>query len=130
MSELMTRTNGEVAAAEQAPERPVYVPHTDILETADGYVLLADLPGVAQDDLDVTYEKGILTIKASPSLPAHEGFHLAYGEYQGGNYYRTFRLSDQLDPGGISASIKDGVLRVVLPRPESASRKITVNVVD
>lgn len=107
-------------------DRLTYAPRTDIVEAQAGYVLLADLPGADESTLEVTLEKDVLTIQAQPAEAELGGAHLGYGEYQAGDYYRTFRISEQLDSSKVEASLKDGVLRVVLPRPAKVSRRIEV----
>lgn len=132
----MTDTNREMAkkeatvpeGVERTKPRRVFKPDVDIIERKDDTLLTADLPGVDEHSLDITLEKNILTIKGmvEHSLPA--GYRLAYEEYAVGDYERVFTLSDEVDKDRIQASIKNGVLRLVLPKAAAAkSRKITVN---
>ena len=90
------------------------VPPVDIYETADELVLLADLPGVRREDLDLRLENDLLTIRATP-------YHLAPGEavqreYELVNFFRQFELSEQVDQDRVSAEMKHGVLTVHLPK--------------
>jgi len=107
----------------------VYMPHVDIVSTADGMVIIADMPGVEEKDLDITLEKDILTINGYVSAPvlAPEGYELSHAEYGVGDFYRSFTLSDEIDRDHIEAALKNGVLTVRLPKaPEAQARKITI----
>jgi HSP20 family protein len=101
-------------------------PPVDIFETEDALTVVADLPGVSKDDVDIRVEDNVLTIKGKShyGLPAHairEEFGL-----QG--YYRQFRLSDEVDQYTISAETKNGVLTITLPKAEkSKPKQIKVN---
>ena len=127
-----TQLQKQEAQAPQGAEftrtRRVFMPRADIYETPDGIVLLADMPGVDEKGVDLTLEKNILTItgRVEPEvLP--ENARLAYEEYEIGDYQRVFTLSDEVDREGISASLKNGVLRVTLPKAGAAkTRKISV----
>ena len=104
-----------------------FIPRVDIYETEDTVVLLADMPGVDENSVDITLEKNILTINGFANRQAPEGFEPAYAEYKFGNYERTFALSDEVDREQIEATVKNGVLRLVMPKAEAAkTRKITV----
>ena len=101
---------------ENTRDRLVFIPRADIYEAGDQIVLLADVPGVDEKSIDITLEKNVLTIKAlvEPDEPAN--YTQTYREYQVGDYQRSFVLSDEIDRNGIDASVKDGVLRLVLPK--------------
>jgi HSP20 family protein len=112
---------------ERTREARVYLPRTDIYETDDDILLLADVPGADQDSIDITLEKNILTIAAYVDPPQREGYSLIFCEYGVGNYERSFTLSDEIDREKIEAKVKDGVLRLVLPKAGPArTRKIAV----
>lgn len=112
--------------AERTRSSTVYLPRVDIYEQDDHTILLADMPGADENSIDITLEKNILTIRGYVDEPM-EGYGLAYGEYGLGDYERTFALSDEVDRNKIQASMKDGVLRLVLPKAEEArARKIAV----
>jgi len=107
----------------------VYLPRVDILSNENGILILADVPGVNEEDIDITVEKDVLTINGyvSSTTPVPEGYELAYNEYGVGDYQRSFTLPDEIDRNGIEASLNHGVLRVELPKaPEAQARKITV----
>jgi HSP20 family molecular chaperone IbpA len=121
------RENETSELAERTRTGRTYVPRVDIYETAEGVVLLADMPGVDENSLDITLEKNILTIEGRVSVERPQGYDLAYAEYGVGDYHRTFALSDEVDRNKIEASLKNGVLRLTLPKAEAArTRKIQV----
>lgn len=104
-----------------------FVPRVDIYETENTVVLVADMPGVNENGVDITLEKNILTIKGYAEPQAPDNFEPAYSEYHFGNYERTFALSDEVDREQIEATVKNGVLRLTMPKAEAArTRKITV----
>lgn len=116
----------EREGAERTRTSMVYMPRVDIYEQDEHTVLLADMPGVDENSIDITLEKNILTIRGYVEEPM-EGYGLAYSEYGVGDYERTFALSDEVDRNKIEASMKDGILRLVLPKaPEARARKIAV----
>lgn len=105
----------------------IYRPLADIVETPEGVTLMLEMPGVAADDVDITLEKRVLTIRGKVHPTAPEKLQLAYAEYGEGDYERAFTLSDDFDPDRIGAEVAHGVLTVTLPRvAEAKPRKITV----
>jgi HSP20 family protein len=113
--------------AERTRPRRVYAPRTDIYETDQGLVVLADMPGVSPNGVDVTLEREVLTIRGRVEDETLKGFTPLYQEYETGNYERVFTLSEEIDRERIEASVKDGVLRLVLPKaPASQARRIRV----
>jgi HSP20 family protein len=90
-------------------------------------VLRFDVPGVTQDKIDVTVDKGVLTVSATREEAKAEGENPVARERLFGSFTRRVRLSDQLDTDAIEASHHDGVLEVRIPVREAAKpRKITV----
>jgi HSP20 family molecular chaperone IbpA len=108
---------------ERTRERRCFVPKTDIYETEEDIVVVADLPGVDQNSIDITLEKNILTIAAfgNPTLP--EGFNLLYAEYEPGDYQRSFRITSDIEHDEIEATVSNGELRLRLPKADSAKVK-------
>ncbi len=105
----------------------VYVPRVDILSDENGIILLADLPGVDENNVDITVEKQVLTITGYVTSTIPEGYELVRNEYGIGDFQRSFTLPDEIDRDGIEASISHGVLRLNLPKaPEAQAKKITV----
>lgn len=111
------RLNGE------RTHHPVYRPATDIFETDDHIVLIADMPGVSPGDVEVTLERRVLTIRGYAHPPAPEGYRQIYSEYGIGDYERVFTLTEDIDQDGIRATTSNGVLRLELPKTASARPK-------
>jgi HSP20 family protein len=119
--------------AEQAPsaERTrcgcCYRPNVDILEQENELVVLADMPGARNDAIDINFEDGQLEIYASVAPRHVEDRECLLHEYDVGDYYRSFRVSEAIDAAKISAEYAEGVLTLHLPKAESAKpRKIAV----
>ncbi len=105
-----------------------FIPRADIYEDEGQMVIVADIPGVDENSVDITLEKNILTINAYVESPVPEGYALAFSEYEVGDYQRSFKLSDEIDREKIKATVKDGQLRLFLPKAaELAARKISVS---
>ena len=106
----------------------VFAPNVDILEAGEEILLAVDMPGVDAKSVDITIEKNVLTIHGSVDLDIPEKFKLAREEYCTGDYERKFTISQEVDSEGIKASVKDGVLRVTLPKSDKAkTKKIAVS---
>jgi len=117
----------EEQGAERTRTGQYYRANVDILEKQDELMLVADMPGVKSDGIDINFEDGVLTIegKLKSRYDEHSDFLLA--EYGIGNFYRTFRVSEQVDSSRIHAEYGNGVLTVHLPKAEEAKpRKIQV----
>ena len=113
--------------AERTRDQMAFVPRADIYETEAAIVVVVDMPGVNEDSVDVTLEKGVLTINGYVDPHAPEGYSLALAEYQVGDYVRSFSLSNEIDQSAIEATLKDGVLRLNLPKiTEAMTKRITV----
>ena len=109
--------------AERTRDRPAFVPRADVFETNEAITIVADMPGVDENSVDIALEKNVLTIRGYVDLTEPEGRSLAYTEYRVGDYRRAFELSDQIDQDGIEAVLKDGVLRLHLPKVTEAKRR-------
>jgi len=119
------RTPARTETRERTPDRPVFVPPADIYETRDNIVAVAEMPGVAPDGVDITLERRVLTIRGRNAGYEHTGYQRVYNEYADGDYERVFTLSENIDRDRIEATLKDGVLHLVLPKSETAKpRKI------
>ncbi len=128
--QMMENQKEEVTNTEETErirDRQVYIPRADIYETKDAIIVMADVPGADESSLDITLEKNVLTIYASVEPEQPEGYSLIYQEYGVGDYERSFILSNQVDRNKIEATVKDGVLRLELPKAaEAQARKISV----
>ncbi len=125
--ELQVREKQEVkAGAESTRNVPVYVPPVDIYESKDAIVILADMPGVAPEGVDVDLRDNQLTLTGKVKFEENKE-RMLLQEYGVGDFYRQFTLSSRIDQGKIEASMKDGVLVLTLPKAEVAKpKKITV----
>ena len=101
----------------------MYVPHVDIVETEDALEIFADMPGVTRDTVEVTLEQRVLRIHGRAEMPLPEGLAPLYLEYQPGDYERAFTLSGAVDPAGIEARVRGGVLHLKLPKAGPAKRQ-------
>ncbi len=115
------------STAEATKPGPIFTPAVDIFETDKAITLLADMPGIQAKDLTIDLREGVLALSTHvPSEETTEEMDLLR-EYQSGNYYRKFNLSDVIDQSGIEAKLTDGVLRLTLPKIEAAApRRIEV----
>jgi HSP20 family protein len=112
---------------ERTRDRLAFVPRADVYETDEAIFVVADVPGVDENAVDITLEKDVLTINGYVEPVFPEGQDLAHCEYRIGDFVRAFTLSDQIDREGIAATVKDGVLRLRLPKlTEARTRKIAV----
>lgn len=116
----------KVESVANSADRRAYVPSVDIMDAKGETVLVMDLPGAADGDVDISIEKNVLSIKAQQADMEFEGMKLAYSEYGIGDYQRSFVLSDEVDRDNISAVMKDGVLTLKLPKSSPVSKKIAV----
>lgn len=108
-----------VTAARSMPMPGTFLtPPIDIYEGPEGLVLEADFPGVPEDLLSIQLEDNVLSLYGKVSPPTWTGAKLLHGEYQPGDFCRSFILSDEVDRARITASLKNGVLRVTLPKAE------------
>ncbi len=106
--------------------RRAYIPAVDLIDSDSEVLLIADVPGVPEGGVDLSIEKNILTLTATPSDGVIAGKKLEYSEYGVGEYRRSFSLSEEVDKDRISATLKDGVLRVRLPKTAPVTKKISV----
>ena len=119
-------TPDEVARIERAPGGATYSPRFDIWENDDEMILYGDLPGVMPEDLDVRFERPVLTIHGTVR-PRHQDIKLLHCEYGVGNFHRAFTIGDAINADRISAELKNGVVTVHLPKSEKVKpRRIEV----
>ena len=106
----------------------VLTPPVDLYENADEYRLVADLPGVSQDDVQLELERGELTLSATRTL-SREGETLALGHREG-DFRRVFRIPSEVDAARVEASFDQGVLQIRLPKSEGHKpRRIAIEAV-
>ncbi|MGW8223424.1 MAG: Hsp20/alpha crystallin family protein [Syntrophobacteria bacterium] len=126
--EIQVRNKRELESeAERTKPGPVFVPAVDIFESEAAITLLADMPGVSSENISIDLHENQLTLsgEVEPLISEKEGYLLQ--EFETGTFHRQFTLSDRIDQKAITATVKDGVLRLVLPKAEKAKpRKIEV----
>ena len=116
-----------MSEAERTRDRRAFVPRADIYETDDEIIVVADMPGVDENSVDITLEKNILTINAYAEPAEPENYTLTYAEYETGDYQRSFTLSNQIDQDNIRATVRNGVLQLCMSKAGPAkARKIVV----
>jgi HSP20 family protein len=127
MSALTQTEQRPPAAPANGAQRVAYVtPAANILETAESYVLEAEMPGVGKDGLDVTVENGELVIVGRRADKETPGAAL-YRESRPLDYRRVFDLDPSIDTGRITAKMEQGILTLTLPKAEQVKpRRITV----
>lgn len=138
--ETLAPVNGPTSSTELVTQRPpkpepeperdrtVFMPPIDIYDSGEGLVLLADLPGVTIESLEIQVQDNRLTLygRVTPTLPVEA--RLLHQEFEWGDFLRSFILSDEVDHDQITAKLTNGVLEVVLPRtPKAEPRRIQVN---
>ena len=117
------RTQGETTKNET-----YYAPQVDIYETEKEVIVVADMPGVEPDGVDLSLEDNVLTIQGRRVEEKHSG-RMVLEEYEPGHYLRRFTVAETIDQEQIEASLSDGVLRVRLPKAAPAQpKKIAVKI--
>jgi HSP20 family molecular chaperone IbpA len=116
-------------SAEKTADTRALLPRVDVFEDERGITLLADLPGVPRDQLDIKVDGDTLTIEGAVATTTPAGLQPAYVELRVPRYRRAFTLSRELDAGHIEANLKDGVLNLRIPKQAHAQpRRVNVQV--
>ena len=112
-----------------AAAAPVFRPAIDVREDEEGYELVADVPGVGKDDVEIRFEDGVLELKGERPDGGDEEARWFRRERQAGTFVRRIAFRDEIDVDAIDATVRDGVLRVRLPKAAgSKPRQIPVTV--
>ena len=122
------KTDKQIATGRGESTRgvPEFIPQVDIYEDKNGITVLADMPGVDKEGVSIDLKEDQLTINGRVS-PAEDKGTVLHREYEVGNYFRQFTLTDLIDREKITAKMADGVLTLTLPKAEKAvPKKITV----
>ena len=129
IKQVFERFFGEADADSSSVVTSQWTPRVDIKEEAGRFVILADVPGVEPKDIDISMDKGILTIKGERRAEKKEETErFSRVERMHGVFHRRFALPDSANPEQITASGRHGVLEISIPkRPETTPRKIQVN---
>jgi HSP20 family molecular chaperone IbpA len=96
----------------------VFRPDVDILERGDAYVVYADLPGADEQSVNVRLDRGKLSLDAGLATLPDPAWRPLHVEYRFGGYHREFQVSEEIDPDGVSASMRNGVLELRLRKAE------------
>lgn len=119
---MRPKARHDAAGPESTRGPAIYAPVVDIYETESELLLLADLPGVNPGDIDLRYERGELALSAKAPRLDQRG-RLLHAEFEPGDFYRIFRVSEAIDASRIEADYKQGVLLVHLPKQEQVKPK-------
>jgi HSP20 family molecular chaperone IbpA len=129
MNQDVTQVRTDTAASKASRQEAALLPPVDVIEDATGITLVADLPGVSKDTLQLRVDGDQLSIEGEMVLPVPTGMEATYAEVTLSRYRRAFTLSKELDPEQVSAELKHGVLRVRIPKAAHAQpRRISVQV--
>jgi HSP20 family protein len=126
--ELQVREKQQLQGeAEHTRPGLIFTPLVDIFESEQNITVLADMPGVAGEGVSIDLQNNELKITGEVEDQGSEKERYLLREYNTGRFHRHFTLSDHIDQSKITASMKDGVLRLVLPKAEKAKpRRIEV----
>jgi HSP20 family molecular chaperone IbpA len=123
----VTEGRSKTPATAESSRRLVHAPRVDVRETSDAFHVVADLPGVDQDGVEVTVERDVLSIVARTKREAPEGYRRVYGPPAATEYRRAFTLSEKIDRDGIQATLKLGRLSLTVPKArEALPRRISI----
>ncbi len=119
----------EAPVSEERERVRTIVPPVDVYENSEGIILLADMPGVPKENLDVQVDKDVLTIKGKIAKVVPDNLKPLYAEFGAAEYERAFTLGADVDISKIDARISKGVLRLFLPKLEEVRpKKIEIQV--
>lgn len=127
MSETQAVTKTNTSPASQPDPQRTVMPAVDVFEDSSGITLLADMPGVPREQLELKVEGESLQIEGGVQPRTPDGLEAIYAELRVPRYRRSFTLSRELDTARIEATLKDGVLMLRIPKQAHAQpRKIPV----
>lgn len=131
MSACCNTGGSNVPARAEASTQPrragAFQPNVDIFETSDEWVIAADVPGASRDKLELSFDEGVLSVKAGVQARRDPQAEFLLREYPIGDFERSFRLGQGVDPSRITATLDAGVLTIRMPKSESSrARKIEI----
>jgi len=110
-----------------AKRQAVRVPAVSVRETDQAIVLVADLPGVSLEQVEITIDQDILTLRGTVAPVAHDGYRLLHREYADAGFERSFTVPDGIDRQQVAAVVRNGVLTLTLPKQQALQpRRIAV----
>ena len=126
---ITKKENATPETPELTRDKPVFTPLTDIYESTESIYVVCDVPGVQEKNIDISLENDVLTITAYQDEEQYEGFQALYKSYDRGIFQRSFTLSQTIDKAKIKATVKQGVLKIELPKSEEVKpKKISVEI--
>ncbi len=126
--ELKVHEKEQLQNGEGTRQGNYFKPDVDIYETDDALMVIADLPGTSPEDIDIDLRDNRLTLTGAVDTGDYDNWEPLYAEYRTGHFSRQFRLGQHIDQSEISAKLDEGVLRLTLPKADSATpRKIEVS---
>ena len=129
MSQSLTKVqDGQVARTQpHQQEKQLRYPTVDISERENEFMIEADVPGVKEENIDIQFHQGELTIRGKVDTPEKVNGSYRFRQFEPVDFYRAFRIGESVDAANISAHCTDGVLTVHLPKAETLKpRKIEV----
>lgn len=130
--ELKVQQKKEVQREGETTKREKYfIPAVDIFESDNEVTVIAEMPGVTVEGIDVTLEDDVLTIHGRRDQTEFSSGRILFQEYETGNYQRRFTVAETIDQENIKATVNNGMLKVVLPKVEPVQpRKIEVRIAE
>jgi HSP20 family protein len=126
--EMLKKEVEQTDIVERTRPAKIYNPDVDIIEGKDRIIVIADMPGLNESSVDITLDDNVLTIYGKVDWNIPEKMKLTHAEYGIGDYQRIFTISGEINREKIEANVKDGVLRLIMPKNDAPKmRKITVN---
>ena len=111
------------AVEKRQGNKPTLTPPADIVQQDSSYYIIMDMPGVNKDDLNISIDKQVLTVEAETELSISQGEKFLENEFSEAVYSRKFTLSDAVDKNNIKANLKNGLLKLHLPKAEEEQPK-------
>ena len=106
-----------------ATANKTFSPATDIYESEDAFHIYLDMPGIVKENVDIKFEKGVLSIQGESNLSKPEGKQCLLHEFDAGSYKRAFTVSEEVEEEEITATMKEGILHIVLPKSKKVRAK-------
>ncbi len=122
----VTNTEDEAIVPEREQDTATFAPQVDVVEEEDSVNIVADMPGVSKEDVDIVLEEGVLTIEGRAQVYGEEEMELRRQEYQVGDFYRRFSVGEGLDvseDADITATMENGVLHLSLPKAQRFQKR-------
>ncbi len=115
-SDIKSSRPEATTATDEFRTRPVFLPATDIIETKDSFVIMADMPGADEQQIEIKLENDLLTLKGHVPIEELPGYELRHQGYIAGDYERSFTLSNNVSRENMAARMNNGVLRITLQK--------------